>query len=282
MKNILFFFVFFVFLSSLFSNDTVFINFSSDSFIRSRKADSVVAISLWFKNFAKNQSIVYNLKTKIIEWETLGAELNKGPRTGLIFMPIMTYLRTRTSVKLNPVIYVSYNSENRFERLNILVNRKVRNLSELKNRQIVILEETSSNIGKYWFRNVIKTSGLKYEDFSANITSDKSSLAILQLYFNKISACVVSETDFATMTELNPKVGRNLVVLKRSPKFIMGVGCSLENTDKKICEDFKRITKNLMDSVEGKQLSELFRIAKMGLIDEGDLKNIEDLFNSEN
>ena len=282
MKNILFFFVFFVFLSSLFSNDTLLFYHTSDSLVKSRRADSLAAISLWTNQFKNEYFLDYNIETKIIEWKTAGTELNKGPKIGFVFMPTMTYLRARTSVKLNPIIYVTYHSKSRFERLVILVNRKIRNLSELKNRQIVILKGIKSEIGQFWFRNVIKTSGLKYEDFSANITSDKSFSAILQLYYNKISACVITEYDFATMTELNPNVGRNLVVLKRSSDFLIMVGCSLKNTDKKKSAELKRVAGILMDSAAGRQLSELFGVTQMGSINEGDLKNIEDLFNSEN
>jgi len=60
--------------------------------------------------------------------------------------------------------------------------------------------------------------------FSERSDPKTASIAIMDVYFGKAEMTVVPERDFKTATELNPQVGKQLVILDSSPPMIPTIG----------------------------------------------------------
>ncbi|MBN2161481.1 MAG: PhnD/SsuA/transferrin family substrate-binding protein [Pontiellaceae bacterium] len=73
-----------------------------------------------------------------------------------------------------------------------------------------------------WLNTMLMDRGYGMEKafFADTVHSSNNSRTILDVFFGKRDACIVSASSFETMVELNPQVGRKLKILAESPRVI--------------------------------------------------------------
>ena len=105
-----------------------------------------------------------------------------------------------------------------------------------------------------WLSTILMARGLPPTNvFFTNVRHVKSSRVVLPLFFGQADACVVSESTFAVMAELNPQVKRKINIVKRSPGFINLLICGTKNLN---AEDRQRVIDELTtlnDDPDGQQ-----------------------------
>ena len=80
----------------------------------------------------------------------------------------------------------------------------------------------SGEIACLWLDAVLEARGLPPRQifFNSQRTGDKPSRILLPVFFGQADACVIPESAFAVINELNPQVEKQLVVLERSDGFV--------------------------------------------------------------
>jgi ABC-type phosphate/phosphonate transport system substrate-binding protein len=107
----------------------------------------------------------------------------------------------------------------------VLVTRKDKTLEaleQLPDRRLIVEAGGSGEIACLWLDAVLKSRGLPPHQifFNSQRTGDKPSRILLPVFFGQADACVVPESAFAVINELNPQMEEKLVILERSAGYI--------------------------------------------------------------
>jgi len=115
--------------------------------------------------------------------------------------------------------------------------------------------------------------------FSSIIEKKKSSQAVLSVFFRQADACIATDEAFSIMAELNPQVGSQLKVITSSPEIVLTVSFFRKDYSKKKKEIIRNAAANLVNTVEGRQLLTLFKLADIYLLTDSDLDTLRSLLN---
>jgi ABC-type phosphate/phosphonate transport system substrate-binding protein len=117
------------------------------------------------------------------------------------------------------------------------------------------------------------------EAFFSDVRKEiKAARIVLPVFFDQADACLVPESAFRTMTDINPQIGQKLKVLKRSPGFVHSVICTIENLDPRLVAAIRHNATYMPHSVEGRQLMMIFQYRRTGLFDPDDLATTERIY----
>jgi phosphonate transport system substrate-binding protein len=100
-------------------------------------------------------------------------------------------------------------------------------LSDLRGKSIVKLDYTAAGAALHWLDTLLAAGRLGSQErfFGSVEVVGKPSAAVLPVFFGKKSACVVDESSFRVMKELNPQVGLALQAVATSERFADIVIC---------------------------------------------------------
>jgi len=101
------------------------------------------------------------------------------------------------------------------------------------------------------------------EEFSAFFSEvkqvDKPSRGLLPVFFNQSDACVLTEESFSTVSELNPQLKNELIIIEKSPEYVATIMCLNKNIKKNIRDVTHDAAQNLTKTFSGKQITSLFK-----------------------
>lgn len=135
----------------------------------------------------------------------------------------LDFLQLRDRLHLRPLAILSKTDQP--TDTYVLVIRKNKTLKELERlpeRVLMVEAGGSGEIACLWLDAVLKARGLPPHQvfFNSQRTSDKPSRILLPVFFGQADACVVSESAFAVMNELNPQIKKQLSILERSDGYV--------------------------------------------------------------
>lgn len=239
--------------------------------------DIEAALKVWSKELgnAYHFRVEANLYDNV---DKLVADFNES-KLNFMIMNSIDYFRRAKILKVKPEASPYRNGKPTMKY--VVLAGTIRHLAEigiLKNKKLSIAK--NNHLGQIYLDTLLMRSKLSSSDrFFAGIDEkSKESQAILDVFFGKSGACVVSETAFQTMKELNPQVGSKLHVLAESPEFIYTVGIfhpSYPPDYKK--KAFIGIGTDYKHHERGKQIILLFNIDRMDRITDGQLETVRQL-----
>ncbi len=97
------------------------------------------------------------------------------------------------------------------------------------------------------------------------------SQAVLALFFHEGDACITTEAVFDIMTELNPQIGEQLIVLFTSPDIVNSVFFFHKDYDPRAKAAILDQALHLEDSEFGRQILKLYKIDRLIQLQEADL-----------
>ena len=100
----------------------------------------------------------------------------------------------------------------------------VRTLAGLRGKRIAVASRTRSNLGLVWLETLLAENrlGRAAGFFGAVDVGYRASSCVLPLFFGKLDACVVDSSNWESLRELNPQLGR-LRVVARSEVLLEGL-----------------------------------------------------------
>jgi ABC-type phosphate/phosphonate transport system substrate-binding protein len=140
-------------------------------------------------------------------------------------------------------------------------------LSDLRGKNILKLDYAALGAALRWLDTLLAAGRLgPQEQFFGSVeVVGKPSAAVLSVFFGKKSACVVDESSFKIMKELNPQVGVALQVVASSEKFADVVICVGESgwPSEAVKAETIRALADLAQDPGGRQVLTLFKIDQM-------------------
>jgi phosphonate transport system substrate-binding protein len=140
-------------------------------------------------------------------------------------------------------------------------------LSDMRGKSLVKLDYAAVGAALHWLDTLLAAGRLgSPERFFGSIeVVGKPSAAVLPVFFGKKSACVVDESSFTIMKELNPQVGLALQVVAISERFADALICVREHgwpSDALRAETMQALT-DLPQDPGGRQILTLFKIDRL-------------------
>jgi phosphonate transport system substrate-binding protein len=140
-------------------------------------------------------------------------------------------------------------------------------LSDLRGKGIIKLDYAAVGAALRWIDTLLAAGRLGSQErfFGGIEVVSKPSAAVLSVFFGKKSACVVDESSFKIMKELNPQVGLTLQVVASSENFadvVICVGNSGWPSEAVKAETIQALA-DLAQDPGGRQVLTLFKIDQM-------------------
>lgn len=98
-------------------------------------------------------------------------------------------------------------------------------LAATRGRSLVMIDGSRRGLAPIWLDTVLLEAGLAptTQHFGGVVFADKAARVVLPVFFRQRDVGVVPEKALATATEMNPQVGRDLVVIARSEPIVGSV-----------------------------------------------------------
>ena len=248
------------------SNDIFRIGFSTAIFADLNENDIKAAMKVWMETIARGIDLHVDPTPVMLEGT---AALDAALRSGQVASAAMIspeYLAMSADMQTGAII-LPISGGGITEEYLLLVHRDspVRQVNELAGRSLIRLENPRASLAPIWMEVLLAQNGLSdgEECLSAMTRTPKASQAILQVFFRKIDACLVTRASFEIANELNPQVGKQLRVLAASPKFVPQLYCFRPDYPPALCKKAVAEISKMHESRQGRQVFTAFKIDQL-------------------
>lgn len=227
--------------------------------------DAKVAVMLHWSRHLENTFPGMESEFEILlNAHTAGKMVAAGKLHGLS-LGIAPYLKMRQQVQLRPV-FISSRLSTPLESYLLLVQKgnNWNRLADLPVRRLVTEKTSTPNIGQMWLETLLYRQNLASTAnyFTEISTASNPARIVLPVFFGQADACLVPESAYQTMTELNPQLDRKLHVLARSPGLIKTIHCATELMPDHMVDRFIKKGVNMEDTQAGRQLLLIFHVKR--------------------
>lgn len=196
-------------------------------------------------------------------------------------MGIAQYLQLSQMANLKP-IFISSRMAGPLESYLLVVNRDTdwKGLGSQSQRRLITEKMAEPNIGLMWLETVLKDRDMPQSNsyFHRISSGAKPARIILPVFFGQADACLVPESAFLTMAELNPQIRRRLTILERSPGFIKTIHCATDLIPQDMLDVFIDEGVTMDNSVDGRQLLLIFQVKTNFVFKQEYLTNSERIY----
>ena len=243
--------------------------------------DARSAIVLWVEEIG--QKIGFQVKGRIIEeMDTITKMINTGV-LDLAVASVLDYLKVKEQI--NAEVFFGGIYENaKTKKYIVLVHSKddAATIKDIKAGNLAITQQDS--LGRLFLDTLLLRSRLQETDkfFASVIEKKKHSQAVLAVFFKRADICVVPDTVFDTMVELNPQIGKNLRIIASSQPMFDKIGLLRRDYNENNKAPVIHSALELHKTSRGKQVLMLFKMYRLTKINESDLDSVRALLDEYN
>ncbi len=256
------------------------VGFSAGTFTSVDQREAQAALQLWTRQLAREMGIRTPPETVVFtRTQDLLAAVNRG-ELSVVNLPAIDYLDIRTSARMSPSLVAAGYHENKYRYL-IVARRDsgITSIPKLRGRSLVMATRKIYTVGYIWLSVLLSKKGCgEPSKFLGEIKESISpSKALLNVYFRKHDAAMLSRGALETSIALNPQLGRQLTILAESENFPGVITCIPHNVSKNLRHRIEEKTTRLHESSVGKQMFTLFQMDRAVPFQPSYLSGLEDL-----
>ncbi|MEZ4650908.1 MAG: PhnD/SsuA/transferrin family substrate-binding protein [Candidatus Eisenbacteria bacterium] len=142
-------------------------------------------------------------------------------------------------------------------------------LASLRGATIQVFDNPRASLANDWLDVLLLDESLPLASdyFGRVVPTKKLSGTALPVFFRQADACLVTETGYETLIELNPQIGQQLQVVARSEPLVPGLGFFHPDFDGERRNDALSAILSVPDTEAGRQILRLFQVEAFGDID---------------
>lgn len=237
--------------------------FSSRMFTDVHESDAKAALIAWAETLTRQRQIRAEPDPQVVDGLPALARAWGTGQCDLITLTTDEYLSLGMDADQDSLIVGVAGGRFMVEYL-LLVHRDsdVHDLAGLKGRTVLLHESPRTYLAPPWLDTILLEKGLSpaTRHFARVSQVKKLSGAVLPVFFRQADACVVPRDGLETLSELNPQVGSQLLILACSPKLLPSLSCVRTRTDGSLGINLLWEVKRLHSTPSGKQILNLFQV----------------------
>jgi len=251
-----------------------------DEDIISNYKNSKSALDIWINDFVKNNNnninlVPYNNKQDFIH------DYNNG-KLDIISLVAYSYLYNKEKIDENTIDYwqLGKSKNKSLEKMYLIVNKNsnINNILDLKNKKIAIDKE--NKFGKFFFEKIyLENSKKNIDDIMSKINYNNKNSLLLQVYFNKYDAAVITSNEYDIMLELNPAINKKINILETSPEIFPNllIFFNKKNTSDNM-KVFKKSISSFFINEDNHELFDILKVKEISRIEKSDLDKLYDYY----
>ncbi|MDQ1266178.1 MAG: hypothetical protein QG635_1330 [Bacteroidota bacterium] len=243
--------------------------------------DAEAAMKVLVKSMKKKHSDWGELEINILnDFNEVDREIRADKLDFIGILPY-DYLTQKINKDFTPMVAATISKEPEGEYyLLVHRNKNISKLEDLKSKKIFLVTSRTGNLPLVWLNTILLKAGLPEINsfFSEAKETNKASQGILPVFFGQYDACLVHRYLYETIEEMNPQIGKDLMILASSPPVIVGMGCINNNADKEYSKLVFETLTNLDNDPRGRQFLTLLKINKLAPFEPYYLEHIKAIF----
>lgn len=268
--------------SAALTDVTMRIGFTQSCFVGVNQNDAEAAFKAFLLTVGKRYGYNVKSQTTIYSDDALFEKAIRDRSINLVIVDSWKYLAMNVGNFLKPTFVTV--DQGRIGNKYLLLSRrggKINSLAQLRGGQLVRLEAANASTGAVWLQTLLQANNLgTVNSFLAGLeVVSKPSAALLPVFFGKKDACMVTQSSFDVMRELNPQIGKDLQELASSELFTDIVICLSHDdwTSDKGKADLTKALGELHLEPAGQQILSLFKINQLIPFEEPYLDSVRKL-----
>ncbi len=268
--------------------DTIIAGFSAHIFTQANLGDAKAALGVIMNEIISGYWKRGEILTIPKTYNSIN-EIKKEIEANKLEMITLTsaeYLILKDQVKITPLLTYKWGSIVQ-DKILLLARQEsgIKSVKDLNKKKVSIFSFVTDefSIPTLWYRTMVLSSNENYKkDYGPFIEQHvKSSQAIMDAFFKKTSAVIVSEKEFNIAKELNPQLGKQFKVIANSKPILYSAICYTE----KLKEHKNIDIKELIDSFctvhnkrLGKHFLQIFKVSQFIPFKDEYMNNTEELY----
>jgi ABC-type phosphate/phosphonate transport system substrate-binding protein len=228
--------------------------------------DAIAAITAWAKTILGQRGIQVDVETRFFESTQDMAGSLKNGQIEAATMFTDEFLDLEPKIKPEAV-FLAVKNKSSTEQYVILVHRSsgINDVRDLQGRKILLHKSPRTSLAPQWLETLLASRSMALADeVSRNLSKvESASKAVLQVFFQKADACVVTSNVFEMVSELNPQVRRELRVLASSPDVLPTLFCFRAGYTSDIKDRLEAAIVALHNTPAGQQILTVFQCDSM-------------------
>lgn len=230
------------------------------------RKDAHVALKVWTENLSKDEGIHFQTYSEIFDSleDMEKALLEK--KIDMVSFSALDYLRIRKKIPVEPEIASAW-SDSPFavEMLLVRADSGISSIEQLKGKSLIIEKLATGGLPQIWLDVQLMKRGFPlHQKFMDPVKYvDKANAAVTPVFFKQATACVVRETGFQTMVEMNPQIGKQLKVIDQSPPCLRAFACYRPGYNRDDRVTLNKSAVKLHKTEKGRQILTLFKTEKI-------------------
>ena len=258
------------------------IGFTKSCFAGVNQNDAQAAFKVFLLSVGRRNGYNVRAQTTIFEDDALFEKAIRERSINLVIIDSWKYLSMNVGNYVKPTFVTS--DQGRIGNKYVLLSRrggKINSLAELRGSHILRLESANASTGVLWLEGLLQAKNLgAANSFLGGLeVVGKPSAAILPVFFGKKDACLVPQSSFDVMKEMNPQLGKELQEIATSDIFADIIICLSPSdwTSDKGKADLVRILGELHLEPAGQQILSLFKINQLMPFQEQHMDSVRNL-----
>jgi ABC-type phosphate/phosphonate transport system substrate-binding protein len=275
----------FIQIAAGYGNEQITIGFMRSQLHCGDSRDIAVAIEMWSQQLVEtmNEKLGKNYEAKTIVVKTLG-ELEGILEDGtldLISLSSFDFFKIKAGI-IDPAL-VAQSGTLVGEEFLLITHKEsqINDVFDLESKNIILPGGFRGDIVEMWLTNMIKKKDCA-RFFSQMKEEEKSSHAVLPVFFQQADACVISRDAFETMAKLNPQLRENLKIVDASDNYLTTLSCVAKKTDESIKNTIIETAVEMHYHPTGKQILSLFKQSQVVRFQDQYFQNIRKLISINN
>lgn len=262
------------------TNDAIRIGLSPGVWSDVSQNDASAAIKVWVKTVLQQRKMSAPVESAVFDTDRALTEALHGRRVDAVTLLTPQFLALEPSLRPESV-YLSVNSGSIAERYVLLTHRAtgLTNLPSLRGRRVVLQSKVRANLAPIWFETALAQASMEPNAVQARLgtSDDKPAKLVMDVFFQKVEACLVTSNVFALTCELNPQLRQKLQVIAISPELVPTVFFFRADYRSPLREELEPAILGLQQTPAGQQVLTVFQTERMTKNPVSSLQSVSEL-----
>lgn len=245
------------------------------------KAEDVrVAFTIWLDEILKDAGLTGRMEAIVLDDDASVVDAVRQRRGDIFILNSLRYLRLAGKLAFLPAV-VNERSGGFGDAFVLLARKesKRRSLAALRGGRLGICTAGKGAIPRLWLDVILAEAGLDPESHWRSVKEGgQASKIVLPVFFGQADVAVVTAAAYEILVELNPQIGRELEVIRRSEVLLDTVSVWRgDYEDRELREAFDRHIRRIGQLERGRQFLTLYRVKEIHPYEERHLDSLRRL-----